>query len=84
MSRTTVHYSSDKCKSDFGSDDSKGEEEPFTKVQSRKARPARLVASGAITFGPGFQCYSPDNKAKTKSGSTPSRDASLAPTPTPS
>ncbi|GBP19529.1 Nucleic-acid-binding protein from transposon X-element [Eumeta japonica] len=83
--RTTVHYSSYESESDFGSDDSKGEEEPFTKVQSRKARArqARLIASGAITFGPGFQCYSPA-KAKTNSGSTPSSAASAAPTPTPS
>ncbi|GBP33092.1 hypothetical protein EVAR_18571_1 [Eumeta japonica] len=35
----------------------------------------RLVASGAITYGPGFQCYFPANKAKTISGSAPSHDA---------
>ncbi|GBP20293.1 hypothetical protein EVAR_82168_1 [Eumeta japonica] len=37
-------YSSDESESDFGSDDSNGEEEPFTRVQSRRARQARPVA----------------------------------------
>ncbi|GBP08129.1 hypothetical protein EVAR_2922_1 [Eumeta japonica] len=32
MSWTTIHYLSDESESDFGSDDSKGEEEFFTKV----------------------------------------------------
>ncbi|GBP88720.1 Probable RNA-directed DNA polymerase from transposon BS [Eumeta japonica] len=84
--RTTVHYSSGELESDFDSvdsDDSKGEEELFTKVQSRKARArrARLIASGAITPGPGFQCYSP---AKSNSGPTSSPAIPVAPSPTPS
>ncbi|GBP57113.1 Nucleic-acid-binding protein from transposon X-element [Eumeta japonica] len=84
--RTTVHYPSDESESDyFHSDDSKGGDEPFTKVQSRKARArrARLIASGAITLGPGFQCYSPA-KPKNNPGPTPSPATPVAPTPTPS
>ncbi|GBP12561.1 Nucleic-acid-binding protein from transposon X-element [Eumeta japonica] len=83
--RTTVHYPSEESESDFHSDDSKGEDEPFTKVQSRKARVrrARLIASGAITLGPSFQCYSPA-KAKNNPGPTPSPATPVAPTPTPS
>ncbi|GBP76377.1 hypothetical protein EVAR_53652_1 [Eumeta japonica] len=81
VSRTTVHYPSDESESDyFHSDDSKGEDEPFTKVQSRKARArrARLIASGAITLGPGFQCYSPA-KAKNNPGPSPSPATPVAP-----
>ncbi|GBP35326.1 hypothetical protein EVAR_20699_1 [Eumeta japonica] len=81
-SMTTVHYASDESELDFGFEDSNSEEEPFIRVQSRKACRARLEASGAITYGSGFLCYSPANKAKTNSGSSPSQDASLATTPT--
>ncbi|GBP62844.1 hypothetical protein EVAR_44699_1 [Eumeta japonica] len=78
----TVHFSSDESEPNFGSNDPNNEKKSFIIVQRRKARRARLEASGTITYGPDFLCYFPANKAKTNSGSAPSQDTFLAPTPT--